>query len=255
MKNNKKIIEVAKSKKIEEANIEGNNDLRNKIIIVVVSLIVLVFVCFGIKYVLDNPSVGLDGVKFKEEYEKLNGTKIKDTELKYLEVSIDDKSPIKYSNYEEIFDILENGTGVIYFGFPECPWSRTITPVLLDAISASGVDMVYYFNNKEDRDELEVNQNKKVVVKKEGTDEYYKLLEKLGDFASDYDLEGVDTDSKRLYFPTILVVKEGKIVSFHEGTLGSQKDPFEEMTKEQKDELKDILIEKLEKLVVCDGTC
>ena len=255
MKNNRKIVEVAKSKKIEDANIEENNDLRNKIIIVVVGIILLILVCFGIKYVLNNPEDTLDGAKFKEEYEKLNGTELKGTELKYLELSIDEESPIKYSSYEEIFDILDNGTGVIYFGFPECPWCRALTPVLLEAISESAIDKVYYLNNKEDRDILEVDKDKEVVVKKEGTDDYYKLLEKIGDFASNYDLEGAETDSKRLYFPTVLVVKDGKIVAFHESTLDSQKNPFEEMTKEQKNELKETLVEKLGKLTVCDGAC
>ena len=32
MKDKKKLVEEAKSKKIEDANIESNNDLRNKII-------------------------------------------------------------------------------------------------------------------------------------------------------------------------------------------------------------------------------
>lgn len=255
MKDKKKLVEEAKSKKIEDANIESNNDLRNKIIIVVVGIVLLILVCLGIKYAIKNPVEVLDGAKFKEEYEKLNGTELKGTELKYLELSIDDESPIKYSSYEEIFKLLDDGTGIIYFGFPECPWCRALTPVLLDAVKEEGIDKIYYFNNKEDRDILEVDKNKKVVIKKEGTEDYYKLLEKLGDFASDYDLDGAETDSKRLYFPTVLVVKEGEIVEFHEGTLDSQKNPFEEMTKEQKKELKDTLVEKLGKLLVCDGAC
>lgn len=255
MKDKKKIIEIAKNKKIEDANVDEKNDLRNKIIIVVVGIILLVLICFGIKYVLDNPSVELDGLKFKEEYEKLNGTKLNNTDLEYLELSIDEESPIKYSSYEEIFDILDNGSGVIYFGFPECPWCRALTPVLLDAVKEVGIDKVYYLNNKADRDTLEFNDDKEIVVKKEGTEDYYKLVSKLGEFASFYEIDGVETKEKRLYFPTVLVVKDGEILAFHEATLDSQENPFKEMTKEQKKELKDILVEKLEKLIVCDGAC
>jgi len=255
MKDKKKIIEMSKNKKIEDANIEENNDLRNKIIIVVVGIILLILICFGIKYVLDNPSVELDGVKFKEEYEKLNGTKLNNTDLEYLELSIDEDSPIKYSSYEEIFDILDNGSGVIYFGFPECPWCRALTPVLLDSVKEVGIDKVYYLSNKEDRDTLEFNDDKEIVVKKEGTEDYYKLVSELGEFASFYEIDGVKTEEKRLYFPTVLVVKDGEILEFHEGTLDSQENPFVEMTKEEKKELKDILVEKLEKLIVCDGAC
>jgi len=255
MKDKKKIIEVAKSKKIENANVEENNDLKNKIIIVLVGVIVLILLCFGIKHVLDNPKVQNDGIKFKEEYEKLNGTEVKGTELKYLELSIDEESPIKYSSYEEIFDILDNGSGVIYFGFPECPWCRALTPVLLSAADDVGIDTIYYLNNKQDRDLIELDENKEIVVKKEGSDNYYKLLEKLGDFASDYELEDVNANKKRLYFPTVLFVKDGTIVDFHEGTLDSQENPFVKMSNEQIEELQNILTQKMEKVITCNGAC
>ena len=44
---------------------------------------------------------------------------------------------------EEIFDILD-GTGIIYFGFPECPWCRNAVPVLLDAAEEVGIEKIYY---------------------------------------------------------------------------------------------------------------
>lgn len=255
MKDKKKIVEVAKSKKIEDANIEKNDDLRNKIIIVLVGIIVLIFICFGIKYVLNNPDTVSDGIKFKEEYEKLNNTEVENTNYKYLELSIDEDNQIKYSSYEEVFDILDNGSGIIYFGFPECPWCRALTPVLLVAADDVGIDTIYYLNNREDRDLLELDENNQVVVKEEGSDNYYKLLDKLGDFASDYELEDVNTNKKRLYFPTVLFVKDGEIIDFHEGTIESQENPFVELTQEDKDNLEAVLEEKIEKVITCSGAC
>lgn len=255
MKDKKKIVEIAKSKKIEDANVEKNNDLRNKIIIVLLGIVALVLVCFGIGYILKNPDVPSDGVKFKEEYEKLNNLQVENTNFKYLELSIDEENDIKYSNYEEIFEILDNGSGVIYFGFPECPWCRTLIVPLLEVAKEQGVDTIYYLNNRNDREELEVSENNEIVVKKKESDEYHKLLEKLGNFASDYKLDNVRTNKKRLYFPTVLFVKDGKIVDFHEGTIDSQKEPFKELTKDEKSKLKETLEEKFKKIIVCDGAC
>ena len=47
---------------------------------------------------------------------------------------------IKYSNYDEIFEILESKSGVIYFGFPECPWCRNIALPLVDSAMEYGLE-------------------------------------------------------------------------------------------------------------------
>ena len=67
-----------------------------------------------------------------------------------------------------------------------------------------------------------------------------KILELLKDHTSVYD--GLEDESiKRLYFPTVVFVKNGKIVGFHEGTVESQESASTYLTKEQQNELKDIL--------------
>ena len=33
-----------------------------------------------------------------------------------------------YRSLDEINKILENGTGVVYLGFPECPWCKGYIP-------------------------------------------------------------------------------------------------------------------------------
>ena len=51
------------------------------------------------------------------------------------------------------------------------------------------------------------------------------------------------TGEKRLYAPTLVAVKNGKIESFHEGTVDSQKSGFDVLTKKQEKELNKILTE------------
>lgn len=180
---------------------------------------------------------------FKLEYESLNGKN------DYIDVNIPSDNNIVYADYEQIFDILD-GTGVIYFGYPECPWCRNAVPVLIEAAKEAEVDQIYYLNNNEDRDTKTLKDGK-VVTEKEGTDNYNKLLEKLGDKASTY--EGLEDNSiKRLYFPTLVVVKNGEITDYIEGTVDSQKNPQKPLNEKQKKELKDKYTKAMKKLKTCN---
>ena len=82
-----------------------------------------------------------DIVKFKEEYESLNGVEVTE-DLKYSKLNISENNPIKYSNYDELLDIIKNKTGVIYLGFPECPWCRSALPILLDVVKDNDIKFV-----------------------------------------------------------------------------------------------------------------
>ena len=91
---------------------------------IIVALAVVVLMVIG---VLFNPKA--DNIKFKEEYERLNGKKSESGT--YLKVKIDKDNPMIYANIEDVQKLLENGTGVVYFGFPECPWCRNMVPNLI----------------------------------------------------------------------------------------------------------------------------
>lgn len=255
-----KLVENAKKKQITEAIVDA--DMHNKVGFLIIGLALLILVCCGIYFASQNNSnvdKETDGEKFALEYEKLNCEE-NDEDCSYMDVTIDSDNPIKYSNYEEIFELLEDGTGVIYFGFPECPWCRNLVPILMEAADEVGIEKIYYLNNVEDRDKVEMEDDE-FKTTKEGSDNYYKLLDEIKEFASDYTLtiddEEVATGKKRLYFPTVLSIKDGEIVGFHEATLDSQENPFIGLTKEQKEELKGMLVEDILKTVVCsdDGKC
>lgn len=191
-------------------------------------------------------NVNNDAIKFKEEYEKYNGVKVSD-KLSYSNLDIDEDNPIKYSNYDEIIDIIENKTGIIYLGFPECPWCRSVLPVLFDVLDENDIETVYYLNILNERDAYVVEDGKLVYQtddagnEKKGTKGYFKLLEALDEHLTDYivSFEGkeYDTNEKRIYAPTVIFVKEGKVLGLHVSTVESHKSGFDKMTEEQIEEL------------------
>ena len=221
-----------------------NNDLKKNSVKIILSLIALVIVAIAI--ILLRPDSMSN--RFKLEYESLNGQKTDDGR-KYMKVNISNDNKIVYVDYDTVFDVLDD-TGVIYFGFPECPWCRNAVPVLLEAAKESGLDEIYYLNNQEDRD-TKVLKDGEVVTEKEGSSNYNKLLEKLGDKASVY--EGLNDDSiKRLYYPTVVFVKNGEIIDYIEGTVDSQTDPYTPLNENQKEELKDKYRSAMSNLQSCD---
>ena len=169
-----------------------------------------------------------DGEKFKAEYEALNNENVN--------INISKNNPIKYVTLDEVFDIIQNKTGVIYFGFPGCPWCRNMIPVLFEAAKNNNIDTIYYFNPRN--------------VKKSDNDEYNKLKEILNEYLSED-----ENGQKVLYVPDVYFIKDGKIVGHHLGTVDSQEDPTISLTEEEKNELLDIFNELFEKMVDCQIVC
>lgn len=195
-----------------------------------------------------------DAFKFKKEYESLNG-KENEKGKDYVSVKIPDENPMVYASIDTILDIIQD-EGIIYFGFDECPWCRNALPVLIEAANEKEVEKIYYFDIKDIRDELELNEDGTVNTIKEKSADYQKIYDALYDSLSEY--EGMeDASLKRLYAPTVFFIKHGKVVDMHESTVDSQADPSVEMTPSQKAELKSIYIKGIEAVQkeVCDLKC
>ena len=104
-----------------------------------------------------------------------------------------------YRSMNQIIRILENGTGIIYLGFPECPWCQQYVYYLNEVAKSKGLEKIYYKNILNDR--------------KNNTSEYQKIVSLLNDYLQ-YDEEG----NKRIYVPAVIAVKDGKIVGFDDET-------------------------------------
>ena len=128
----------------------------------------------------------------------------------------------------------------------------------MDAVKETGIDKIYYYNALNIRDTKHLDDDGKVVVDKKGTKSYKRILELLGDKADVYD--GLEDESiKRLYFPTVVFVRNGQVLSIHSSTVESQKDPSKKLTKKQTKELKEIYVQGLNevKAKICEeeGKC
>ncbi|MBR6690011.1 MAG: hypothetical protein IKL65_01610 [Bacilli bacterium] len=215
-----------------------------------------------------NKDTNIDAIKFKEEYEALNGTVVYE-DLKYSNLNISENNPMKYSNYDELLDIIENKSGVIYLGFPGCPWCRSALPILLEAAKENEINTIYYLNILNERDAYVVEDGELVYQvdengnEKKGTKGYYKLLEALDEHLTEYVVSYKDkeyeTGEKRIYAPTVIFVRDGKVLGLHVSTVESQKSGFDKMTKEQKEELfgiyEDYILEMKNSTCSSDSAC
>ena len=225
--------------------------------VIILSVIVVIALVIAILFFLLNNKGMSDGERFKQEYEELNDS--------HLEVNIDSDNMIKYISLEEAIDIIKNDTGVIYFGYPSCPWCRNAVPVLLDAASSTSLDTIYYVNAYNIRDVKEIDDGN-IVTTNEGDRLYDDLLEVLDDILDPYTLtldngEVIDLGEKRLYVPMVLFVKDGEVVSYHLSTVDSQEDPSISLNDSQRDELYNIYLDGINNVVggVCNvqesGSC
>ena len=198
--------------------------MKKKIIIVIGVVLVIALGVLGYLYLNKEKNTNIDGKKFAEEY-----------------TSVTKDNVFVYRSAEEIINILEHGTGVVYLGFPECPWCQAYVPYVEEVAKKVGIDKVYYFNIKEDR--------------KNNTEEYQKIVKIL-----DVYLPNDDEGNKRIYVPAIIIVQNGKIIEFDDET---SKDTKGYKTPEEywKNENLDALKTKLEKSfneiksTVCKSGC
>lgn len=223
--------------------------------IIIIVLPILCAIAAVLAYVkLINTDV--DAAKFKNEYELLN-------EEGYLELNIDKNNPMEYADYDKLLEVIENGTGIIYLGFPECPWCRNALPVLLDVAKENDVEIIYYMNILKERDSYVVEDDKLVYAtdedgnEKKGTEGYFKLLEALDEHLSDYVIlfedEEYEVGEKRIYAPTVIFVRDGEVLGLHVSTVESQENPKEGLSEEQYEELYSIYEDYI--LEVKGGTC
>lgn len=233
----------------------------NKKWLLVLGFLILVGLCIG-SFFLSNEKNLNDAEKFKEEYEALNNTVRESDGASYNNVEISSDNPIQYITGEEAVDILENKTGLIYFGAPWCPWCRNAVPVLLETAELLGLGTIYYVDADTIRNTWKIENNTLVKTKQEGKG-YYDILKILDPILGEetYQLKDssgttYDTKEKRLYIPIFVAVKNGEIKSTHVGTvdLNENQTKYDALTEGQKEELITIFKNMIE-LIQDTNTC
>lgn len=189
-----------------------------------------------------------DGLRFQQEYEAENG-QLDNSGLYVLpELQLSADEPFEYEDFEDVEELLTEGTGVLYLGFPRCPWCRSLVPVMIDAWKQSGAqEEIAYFNALDLRDKRSLAEDGSIVVEQEAAPEYDRLVELLYDWLGEY--EGLNDPSiKRIYFPTVVFVREGKIEYVHIGTVDAQ-DRGESLTEEEYNDLVALFAEHMQGLL------
>lgn len=238
--------------------------MNKKIIVGICSIVAVLLIVLGAFFLLKKSNSDLansDALKFKEEYESLNGTiRESDGEL-YNSIEISKDNPIKYINAEEALEVLDSKIAIIYIGANWCPWCRNSLPVMFDVAKKMNIDTIYYLNLDDDKSTFEIKDGKleKVIT---GSDSYYKLLNKLSNYLQDYSLTDNDgksyaTGEKRIYMPFFITVKNGSVVEAHGITreLEGSQNKYSEMTDSQYEDLYKRFEEMFGKIYNTSGVC
>lgn len=154
---------------------------RTIIISVIVFIALISMTLFFLFYNKKATNNNTDAIKFSEEY------------------NIDKDNVFVYKTLKDINKILEHGTGIVYLGFPKCPWCKGYVPYLNEVAKIENIDKIYYFDIYSDR----LNNSK----------EYQYTVKLLDDYLQ-YDEEG----NKKIYVPAVIAVNKGKIVGFDDET-------------------------------------
>lgn len=186
---------------------------------------------------------------FATEYAALNGRITGDGLHMHAQVQLPEDNPFRNADFKDVIAVLEGGTGVIYLGFPECPWCRCLVPALQDAHFRSGAqDNILCFNAQEMRDVCSLSEDGSIIVEKEASAEYKQLVDLLYDHLKPY--EGLNDPSiRRIYFPTTVFVREGEIMAVHLATLDEQQDPYVPMNEALYEELVGQLLAKYQSIL------
>ncbi|MBR3257259.1 hypothetical protein IKG02_03155 [Candidatus Saccharibacteria bacterium] len=98
-----------------------------------------------------------------------------------------------YKTGKEAIDVIENGTGIVFLGFPSCPWCQNYAMLLNNLAKEYGIKTIYYHDTYDDW--------------KNDTEEYKKLTSLLSERLQ-YDNVG----NHHLYVPNVTFVVNGEIV-------------------------------------------
>lgn len=162
--------------------------MKNKGIIITMGIIIVVLIALVVFLLVrdnndnDNNNEITDAEKFAEEY-----------------TSVPNDNVFVYSSVDEVIDILENGTGVVYLGFPECQWCDAYVVYLNEVAKERNISEIHYYNIREDRTN--------------NTEEYQKIVSILEEYLTDD-----ENGNLRIYVPAVIFMNNGTIVGFDDET-------------------------------------
>ncbi len=187
--------------------------------ILVIGLVVLAVVSTFLIY---KGCAKKDNVRFSEEYK-----------------TVGEDNVFTYRTIDEIIKIMEKGTGVVYLGFPECPWCNAYVKYLNDVAKAEGIEKIYYYNILDER--------------KNNTLKYQEIVKLL-----EGNLQNDEEGNPRIYVPNVSFHVNGKLIgNDYETSLDTHNlsDPNEYWTEDEVTELKNTLSKYMKEVYIALNSC
>ena len=179
-----------------------------------------------------------DELRFKKEYESINNQVNEHTGKKNRKVSIPENNRVIYIEGKELLKKMKNKDSfIVYFGFSDCPWCRSVIEILIKTMKENNVKEIYYMDIKNIRDTYKI-EDEQPVKEKDGTEEYMKLIKKLENVLKDYEIDEVSVGEKRIYAPNVVGIKEGKATVMKTGVSKKETNPYMKLTKTMKEDTK-----------------
>ena len=154
--------------------------------------------------------------------------------------NVSQENPYIFATFDELVTQFELGSGVVAFGFPDCPRCQNVFPVLEKVFKETKMDKhagyrgkILYYNIYDDREA--------------GNERYQTLLGYLDGF-----LNHDDSGNPRIFVPDIYFLNSGKIVGNHMDTVPSLTDPRDPLSEEQTMELMGIYSSLILEIEDCD---
>ncbi len=135
-----------------------------------------------------------------KDYNNAPKNKISEQEQFASEYGIEENNKFTYVNGKKVQELLNSENAIIFFAFPQNEWSKKYAEILNDAVKDNKeIDKVYYYNFKLDRESR--------------TSYYENIVNKLS-----YYLSKSDTNVQNINAPTLVVLKDKKIIYYDDET-------------------------------------
>lgn len=151
----------------------------------------------------------------RDAYESLNGQeRLTDPGEHFQTIALPAKIKVQFVTAQQAANLRD---GIVFFGFPTCPWCRNVLPLALEVVCGAG-QTLYYCPLDEYRDVYALEDDA-LVEKTPAGPGYHALLARLGDCLEPYtltDSHGNDLPigEKRIFAPTIVRFHNGGLTNF-----------------------------------------
>ena len=116
-----------------------------------------------------------------------------------IEYSIDVDNPFEYMVYSEVYELLNDGNGILFLGNSDCEWCIESAKILYEVVLDSEIDVVYYYNPNN-----------------LGAKKYKDLVNLISEKYND--------DIDEINLPSLFVIKDGNIVGYTDYSLEKSDD-------------------------------